>query len=148
MQTRQEKIAQFAKMMFSAAPEYRKSYVRPPVGGGKGRISHHMVFCMFILHAQKQMSMSALSEKLGVSNQQMTRIVTELVESGFATRSQDGANRRLINISLSEKGEAEVMRFFRLGFKHIESHLSPLSDEELDSLIYHMSEVVRLTQKL
>ena len=92
--------------------------------------------------------MTALAEKLGVSSQQMTRIVTELVDEGLAERSQDGANRRLINISLTPKGEEELARFFELGFRHIEAHLSPLSDEELDALIYHMSAVVALTQKL
>lgn len=146
MQTRQEKIARFAKMMFASAPEFRKSYSRPRIGGE--RVPHHMVFCMFILHAQKRMSMTALAEKLGVSSQQLTRIAADLVKNGLAERSADGANRRLVYISLTQKGEEEVLRFFDAGLKHIEAHLAPLSDEELDSLVYHMSEVVKLTQKL
>ena len=148
MQTRQEKIAQFAKMMFSAAPEFRKSYVRPPLPDGGCRIPHHGLFSLVILKKEGKPSMTALAEKLGVSSQQMTRIVTELVDEGLAERSQNGANRRLINISLTPKGEEELSRFFELGFRHIEAHLSPLSDEELDALIYHMSAVVALTQKL
>ena len=148
MPTRKEKIAQFAKMMFSTAPEFRKSYARPPLLEKGCRIPHHGMFSLVILKKEGKTSMTALAEKLGVSSQQMTRIVSELVDAGLAERSQDETNRRLICISLTPKGRAELSRFFEIGLQHIEAHLSPLSDEELDALLYHMTEVVRLTQKL
>ena len=138
MQTRQEKIAQFAKMMFSAAPEFRKSYVRPPLPDGGCRIPHHGLFSLVILKKEGKTSMTALAEKLGVSSQQMTRIVTELVDEGLEERSQDGANRRLINISLTPKGEAVSRRIEDI-FRQIDllaaSRLSMEEQIQLRSLL-------------
>lgn len=58
------------------------------------------------LAVEHTLSMSQLAEKINTSNEQATRAVAQLVEKGFIERSHDKANRRVINICLTEKAYA------------------------------------------
>lgn len=148
MPTKQEKVEELAKLLLCMAPAFRKNYNVPKASGGKAALSPHQLFCLVILRQNGKTGMSALAEKLGVSNQQLTRIVGELVDGGRAERATDETNRRQIYISLTAKGEQTIRDCFRLACRQLEERVSPLSEEDIDAFIYHMNEIVKLTDKL
>lgn len=54
------------------------------------------------------LSMSELARSINTSNEQATRAISQLVDSGFVTRSQNEQNHRIVNIDLTEKAEKYI----------------------------------------
>jgi len=49
--------------------------------------------------------MNALSEWMSLATSTMTRIVDNLVRDGYIERTQDDQDRRVVHVSLTEKGK-------------------------------------------
>lgn len=62
--------------------------------------------CSTILGIGKKgtMTMNALSEWMSLATSTMTRIVDNLVRDGYVEREQDPQDRRVVQVSLTEKG--------------------------------------------
>jgi len=52
-----------------------------------------------------KMTMNALSEWMSLATSTMTRIVDNLVRDGYIERTQDDQDRRVVHVSLTEKGK-------------------------------------------
>ena len=52
--------------------------------------------------------MSELARSINTSNEQATRAISQLVDIGFVTRSQNEQNHRIVNIDLTEKAEKYI----------------------------------------
>ncbi len=144
---KEEKIEKLARMVCSAMPQLRRDYIASPHGKNEEKLPRHAIFCLLILRKMNKISMSELAERLGVSNQQMTRIVSDLETRGALTRETDGNNRRQVNVSLLPEG-VELAKFYsKRAMDGFRAKLGVLSEEELDDLFYHLSECIRLLQK-
>ena len=145
-----EQAERLAQLLFQAAPPFRRNYIKPPPETIEGfpRIPHHHVFCLLILKKSGRESMGVLAEKLGVSNQQCTRIVGELEENGLAARAADEKNRRLVYVTPTEKGTQLLTVFYRHACEHIREQLGALPDEDVDELIAHLAGIIRILDKL
>lgn len=145
-----EQAERLVQLLFQAAPPFRRNYIKPPPETIEGfpRIPHHHVFCLLILKKSGRESMGALAEKLGVSNQQCTRIVGELEENGLAARAADEKNRRLVYVTPTEKGTQLLTVFYRQACEHIREQLGALPDEDVDELIAHLAGIIRILDKL
>lgn len=60
------------------------------------------------LAVKDNLSMSQLADSICTSNEQATRAVTQLVNMGFVNRAQNKTNRRVVNISLTDKAKAYI----------------------------------------
>ena len=144
-----EKAETLAKLFFRTAPPFRRNYIKPPkLPDGPPRLPHHHMFCLIILMKSERESMGSLAEKLGVSNQQITRIVGELVGGGLAERSADEKNRRIVCVSVTDKGKELLSQLYRHACEHIGKQLAALSDEDADELIAHLSGIIKILDKL
>ena len=115
---------------------------------GPPRLPHHHMFCLIILMKSERESMGSLAEKLGVSNQQITRIVGELVNEGLAERVFDEANRRAVYVCATRKGKKLLDVYYSFVCKHIEEEFSDMSDEDVDALIYHLDAISKILDKM
>lgn len=63
--------------------------------------------CSTILAIGKRvrMTMNELSDCMSLASSTMTRIVDKLVRDGYIERSQDDQDRRVVHVSLTEKGK-------------------------------------------
>lgn len=146
-----EQAERLVQLLFQAAPPFRRNYIKPSPPekiDGFPRLPHHHVFCLLILKKSGRESMGVLAEKLGVSNQQCTRIVGELVGGGLAERVFDEANRRAVFVAPTPKGNELLGRYYRLACDHIAERLAPLSDEDVDALIEHLAAIGAIFDKL
>lgn len=144
---REEKVKQLAKLIFMAMPAMRRDTLAPG-RSYEGHIPHHALFCLFRLHKYRRSSMGELAQWLGVSNQQLTRIVKGLVEHGLAVRVQDDANRRLVLVEITPEGTKAVQKCMEIGFRHVASHLESLTEEEIDACIYHLTALLDILGKI
>ena len=144
-----EKAERLAQLLFQTAPPFRRNYIRPhDKPNPLPRLPHHHMFCLMILRHSGQMNMGTLAEKLGVSSQQCTRIVGELVGGGLAERVFDEANRRAVFVAPTPKGNELLCHYYRLACDHIAERLAPLSDEDVDALIEHLAAIGAIFDKL
>ena len=144
-----EKAEKLAQLIFQTAPPFRKNYIKQPEQAmGLPRLPHHHLFCLIILSRGGKMTMGSLAEKMGVSVQQLTRIVGELEAQGFAERTQSEESRRVTLVSATVQGRELLSKFYRAACEHVRGHFAALSEEDIDALIFHMGEVVKLLDKL
>lgn len=92
---------------------------------------------MFVLGRLKRhgvLSMSDIGKCLSMPKPHITVIVDKLIEEGFVERMSDPNDRRIINISLTEKGLTNFEYFKLVISETLKSKLLLLSDEELEIL--------------
>jgi len=85
--------------------------------------------------AGSPLTMSELSQRLLVSNGNVTGVIARLVEDGFVTRETDKADRRTQRVSLSSRGKRH---FASMAKKHealIDRVFADVSDAEMERLL-------------
>lgn len=99
---------------------------------------------LLALSLNKTLTMSQLAEKINTSNEQATRAAAQLVEMDFVERKQDTKNRRIINISLTEK----AMNFLQNTKNNIMDELlkkfERISDDEMLSFRQAVSQIINV----
>ncbi|MFL6754908.1 MAG: MarR family winged helix-turn-helix transcriptional regulator [Sphingomicrobium sp.] len=81
------------------------------------------------------LTMSELSQRLLVSNGNVTGVVARLVEDGFVVRETDEADRRTQRVSLSRQGRRH---FAGMAKKHealVDEFFGEVSDAEMERLV-------------
>ncbi|MFW6126004.1 MAG: MarR family winged helix-turn-helix transcriptional regulator [Chloroflexota bacterium] len=77
---------------------------------------------------------SAVSDMLQIPGPQMTRLADRLVAAGLVDRQPDPADRRSINLALSEKGTMVIEQRSAAIRESVKEALSSVSEEELQEL--------------
>ncbi|ADU22202.1 MarR family transcriptional regulator [Ruminococcus albus] len=93
-----------------------------------------------------QMNMSQLASKINTSNEQATRAVAQLVDMGFIERNHQPDNRRVVNISLTEKAESFLIKMKADIREDLLDLFSNVSDEDMKKLynaLIQVNEVLR-----
>jgi DNA-binding MarR family transcriptional regulator len=87
-----------------------------------------------ILEIRGPLPVSAIGNVLFIAKQNMTTLIDRLMNDGLVERKNDAADRRIINIIITEKGR-EFLKERREGLKKIVGgNLSKLSGEDIKSL--------------
>ena len=60
---------------------------------------------IMVIGKKGKMTMNALSEWMSLATSTMTRIVDNLVRDGYIERTQDDRDRRVVQVSLTDKGK-------------------------------------------
>lgn len=92
------------------------------------RIQLHMVMALYY---HGTVSMGTLAKLVGTSNEQVTRAAIKLEEKEFIIRKQDELNRRVVNISLSEKAKEIVSNTEQKYIENIERRFKGITIEEM-----------------
>lgn len=106
-----------------AKPMRSKSHITP---GG-----------MFVLGSIKRhgpLSMSDIGKYLTMPKPHVTVLVDKLIEDELVERNSDPNDRRIINISITEKGLADLAEIKLAISESLKCKLSLLGDEELEKL--------------
>jgi DNA-binding MarR family transcriptional regulator len=77
---------------------------------------------------------SEIGRKVCISKSNMTSLIDKLVEEGLVERSPYKNDRRVINISITEKGHEQLWSWRKHQNKQIRRKLSSLSNEDLEEL--------------
>jgi DNA-binding MarR family transcriptional regulator len=92
-----------------------------------------------------QGSVSELAEARNISRPAISQAVDILVHKGLITRTPDARDRRHVRLALTASGNALLDAIFDQVRQWMVQTLSPLSDEELDTLVRAMDSL-RKTQ--
>lgn len=88
------------------------------------------VLCLLVAEDSGALSPSELSEMVGTSRANMTRLIEELVEDGYVSRNADPRDGRRHVISITRKGRAKALDTAPQLREPIENAFSDLSAEE------------------
>lgn len=94
------------------------------------------------LRREPNATLSALAEHIGVTLPAASRMVDGLVARGYIERRLSAADRRSIDLSLSEKGEAMLDASQRQALLALSEQLGSLSEDERHELA-HALETLR-----
>ena len=89
----------------------------------------------YIVEAGKNNTSKQVSKLLRVSPGTLTTAVNTLCKKGYVRREKDGADKRVIRLFLTEKGEKAHAVHIAFHKRMVDSFLSAASEEEAVSLI-------------
>jgi DNA-binding MarR family transcriptional regulator len=100
--------------------------------GNKLPNQYYMTLGMLIEHGPMQMS--EIGNLLSISKPNTTFVVNKLIAEGKIERLHDKEDRRIINVSVTEKGREFFNEHKKNIKKNLKENLSKLSEEELNTL--------------
>lgn len=125
-----------------------KKYVIQPMKVNSENINPTQIFILVTLKGLGASTMSKIAEEVAVSNQQLTKLVDELVEKGLVARQKDPDNRRLVLIDLTEKAETYLTTKQHEIFGELVPAFEKFSNDELITLARSSYDILNILQKL
>ncbi len=112
-------------------------------------ITRMQMILLLALSRRERLLMSRVAEYMSSSREQATRAVDHLVKEGYVERLPDETNRTHVFIHLTAKGTELLDRCHVDADERIHRTMDGrLSDDEVRALGYHLSEVIRLLDKI
>ena len=105
-------------------------------------------YLMLYLKKHHSLSMSELGKMLLISKPNVTALVNKLIAKGFVERSSDKLDRRIIMISLSEKGNQFVEKSNKKYLEYTKKRLLSLTDAELELFSNSLQHVKDILSKI
>jgi DNA-binding MarR family transcriptional regulator len=90
---------------------------------------------LHILSDHRRLPISEIGRNLFIPKPQMTALVDKLIQFGMVTRMPDTEDRRVINISLTDKGRKTIEECDKLIRESIRQKLSSLSSSDLQAFL-------------
>ncbi len=98
-------ITEFADRVSGIMPVIMKEFMKGQAGDfHKMKITLPQFAIMDILEREKEANMTDLAKAMGVTTSAMTGVVDRLVRDGYASRTRDLKDRRIVHIKLTPKG--------------------------------------------
>jgi DNA-binding MarR family transcriptional regulator len=126
------KVEIIAQHLMAIHPLLYKSITKPL--RSKTSITPGGMFVMDSLKRHGTLSMSDIGKCLSMPKPQITVIVDRLIEEGYVVRQNDSNDRRIINISLTDKGLIDFEDIKQALSETLKSKLVLLNDQELEQL--------------
>lgn len=96
----------------------------------RGEVSMTQFPILRTLAKEPGVSLGDLADRLGLRPPTVSRLVDGLVERGWVARCQSSADRRLVELRLTECGQEMMREGRRAGLMKLAERLSALTDEE------------------
>lgn len=102
-------ITEFADRVSEIMPAIMKEFLRNQAGDfHKTKITLPQFAIMDMLDREKEANMTDLAKAMNVTTSAMTGVVDRLVRDGYASRSHDSKDRRIVHIKLTAKGARTI----------------------------------------
>ena len=93
------------------------------------------------------MTMNALSEWMSLATSTMTRITDNLVRDGYIARAQDLHDRRVVQVSLTEKGEELFQAINQIYDEYHRKIVENIPAEELHQVVESLTMLIEAIKK-
>ncbi|KJD47165.1 MarR family winged helix-turn-helix transcriptional regulator [Paenibacillus terrae] len=103
---------------------------------------------LLLLREVRLSTVSDLSKQLNVSRPNMTPLLDKLVELGLADRQSCDSDRRVVNVAITEEGDAFCEQVFHAFSNKIQERLVLLPEEDLLHLGETLNELKRILLKI
>jgi len=140
-------VKESISMLLSVYPLIKKNVITPMKVNSED-INPAQIFILFALKGMGRSTMSSIAEEVAVSNQQLTKLVDELVGKGLVERSKDSDNRRLVLINLTHRAEEYLTSKHHELIGELIPTFQKFSGEDLAELSKASMTILEILQKL
>jgi DNA-binding MarR family transcriptional regulator len=142
------KIQKFTNNIILLFPIYHKSLIK-----SEGQCSLITPFnpkfrIMGMLMFYGTMQMSTISKKLCVTKPGITPLIDKLVAEKMVARQYEKEDRRIIKISLTEKGKQYLLKSRNETKETIKKNLSVLSEKDFNKLFKASEDMIQILSKI
>ncbi len=123
-------VQNFVKIM----PLFQKKIIRNECGFRNDTFNHSHFQIMEVLRHHGTQPISEVAKKLLISTPNMTKLLNKLINEGMVERAHDTKDRRIVNISLTDKGDQYLKDKFNLMKDTLKNRLSTIPDDQLNKL--------------
>ncbi len=97
------------------------------------KLSSHGFHVLHILVRSEtgEVPMTELVRRIGRTRQQLSRLISDLEDSGLVTRVHSRENRRSVSVAITEEGRRQTEAAFASVSEELSSYLSRLPEERL-----------------
>jgi DNA-binding MarR family transcriptional regulator len=145
--TQKQKLDAMVDDLYIVAPLFFRTMFR-----GHHNLSHNPMSSEFkvmgMLTRHGSLNISRIGKWLGISKSNMTANIDKLIEENMVERKSDPNDRRVINVSLTEKGVEYMNRSWDEAHEAVKMRLSSLTIEEMDSLYTSLENIRIILSKL
>ncbi|MGA2104668.1 MarR family winged helix-turn-helix transcriptional regulator [Methanoregula sp.] len=135
-----------ADALLALIPLYYKNVIRhrPSITG----IQVAQLHTLGILMKHKAMPMSEIGSCLYISRPYMTRLADLMIKDDLVERRPDPADRRVINLAITEKGKKYLKQSITWYRKDLKENLAGLDDDDLGNLCIALEDAYQILSKL
>jgi MarR family transcriptional regulator, organic hydroperoxide resistance regulator len=98
---------------------------------------------LFFINNERSTNPSKLASALNVTPPNVTGIIDRLVEQGLVNREERPENRRMLILTVTEKGHTLLAGLHENNVRHLSKILSRLNDREIAALTTGLTALVR-----
>jgi DNA-binding MarR family transcriptional regulator len=139
-------LIEFSDKINEIMPVIAREFIRHQVGElSKGKITLPQLLALDFVQKQSELKMTDLAHLLGVTTAAITGIAGRMVKYGYLVRVFDPADRRIIKVKLTPKGEQllnKVNRARREMVVNVFSKISQAEREEYLKILTHVYEAL------
>jgi len=139
----QDKAAEY---LLALMPFYHKHIVR--TGYGITGIQAAQYRVLGVLMKAGTLPMSEIGRRLYISKPYMTALIDTLIKDGLVERTPDRADRRVINISITEPGKKHLKQSITLYKNDLKDLLSTLDEHDLEGLCASLESLKAILGKI
>ena len=111
-------------------------------------LSRGQLRILTLLSTSTQMSPGSVAVTLGVPKANVTEIIERLVGQGLVKREPNPEDRRSHNLTLTEKGKAEVEQLREWSTRRIEKVLERIPEDKLELLVNSLEDMLNAAQSM
>jgi DNA-binding MarR family transcriptional regulator len=137
---------QAADDLLALMPFYHKHIMR--TGFGISGIQAAQYRVLGVLMKAGTLPVSEIGRRLYISKSYMTGLIDTLIEGGFVQRQPDLTDRRVINITITEKGKKHLRQSVTLYKNDLKDLLSSLDDTDLNELCSSLDSLKSILAKI
>ncbi|HHT20877.1 MAG TPA: MarR family transcriptional regulator [Tissierellia bacterium] len=142
-----DKQVDLLKRFIRLNSEMRKVIFTPEVNA-KYSIGRKQLATLTALNDKGELNMTNLAREVGVSNQQLTKIVDVLVKRKLVQRGYNPNNRRVVLVSLTESGTDYVEEMTDTIIESIKTRGIKFDKKKLSEIEVHLSYLENFIEEL
>jgi DNA-binding MarR family transcriptional regulator len=107
-------------------------------------ISHVSLHTLKFIAEKKNPTMKELADHLYITPPSVTAIIEPLAEERYLLREPDKTDRRIIRLTLTQKGSELLNKCLLLARKEIKAVLDKMDEEEVDNLCSGLAHLLKI----
>ncbi|WP_339173104.1 MarR family transcriptional regulator [Anoxybacillus sp. FSL W8-1294] len=111
-------------------------------------ITHDQYYVLRYIYKRGVCTSTELADVFAVNKSAITAMTNRLVEKGMIARGKDEDDRRIIALSLTEKGEQWLVETERKVYELVETMMTKLSHEEIEQFIQTYEKLAMILQEM
>ncbi len=135
-----EKIYTLVKKIIDTEASIRSVVFNNDISS-KYSLGKRQLSALIMLKSMGKINMTTLAKSIDVSNQQLTKVVDNLVQRKLVKRSYDKKNRRIVLIEITKDGREYIDDILSNLQKYLESNSKKFNEKLLDDVIKKIDEV-------